>query len=161
MAAPNVEKKATKRLEERDDIILVRISGYDIPGDKKLYPGLTRIKGVGWSVSNALCIKLDLPKDKVISDLSKSEIEKIEKFLKNPEMNAFLMNRRNDLETGETKHYVAVDLEMRKDFDVRRLKKIRSYKGVRHTSGLPVRGQRTRAHFRKKGQAVSVSRKKK
>ena len=49
---------------------------------------------------------------------------------------------------------------MKKDFDIRRLKKIRSYKGVRHTSGQPVRGQRTRSHFRKKGQSVSVMKKK-
>ncbi|MBU0760073.1 MAG: 30S ribosomal protein S13 [Nanoarchaeota archaeon] len=138
---------------------LVRIAGNDIPGSKKIFAGLTRVKGVGWSIANATCLKLKIPKDKRISELSKEEINKIEEFLKAPDIQDFLKNRRSDLETGETKHYVGVDLEMKKDFDIRRLKKIRSYKGMRHTAGLPVRGQRTRAHFRKKGQAVSVGKK--
>ena len=67
-----------------------------------------------------------------------------------------MKNRQKDLETGESKHLVSTDLDMRKDFDIRRLKKIRSYKGVRHTAGLPVRGQRTRSHFRTKGQVKRV-----
>ena len=71
MAAPNVQKQASKRLEERDDIVLVRIAGYDIPGDRTLYPGLTRIKGVGWIISNAACIILKIPRNKRISELSK------------------------------------------------------------------------------------------
>ena len=159
MAAPNVQKKASKRLEEREDLVLVRISGYDIPGENRIYPGLTRVKGVGWTISNAACVVLKLNRRKKISELSKPEIEKIEKFLKEPKIKDFLMNRRFDLETGETKHYVGNDLEMKTDFDIRRMRKIKSYKGVRHTAGLPVRGQRTRAHFRKKGQAVSVAKK--
>ena len=46
-----------------------------------------------------------------------------------------------------------------KEFDIKRMKKMRSYKGIRHASGLPVRGQRTKSHFRKKGKnkAVGVS----
>jgi len=72
-----------------------------------------------------------------------------------------MKNRRSDPETGEEKHLVGTDLDMKKDFDIRRMKKIRSYRGIRHTSGLPVRGQRTRSNFRKKGQAVAVKRKKK
>lgn len=139
---------------------LIRILGYDIPGSKKLYPGLTRIKGVSWSIANVACIKLNIPRDKKISDLSKDEIARIEKFLKNPEMSDFLKNHRFMPETGETKHLVATDLDMTKDFDIRRLKKIKSYKGVRHSFGLPVRGQRTRAHFRKRGSATGIKRKK-
>jgi len=86
-----------------------------------------------------------------------TQIARIEEFLKDVKIKDFMMNRRKDLETGETKHYVGSDLDMKKDFDIRRLKKIRSYKGIRHTNkSKGVRGQRTRSNFRKKGQAVRV-----
>jgi small subunit ribosomal protein S13 len=154
------EKKKHFHEEERMEESLIRIAGYDIPGSKKLLPGLTRIKGVGWSISNAACIKLNLSKDKKVSELTKDEIKMIETFLKNPDVKDFMKNRRSDLETGETGHFIGTDLEMKKDFDIRRMKKIRSYKGIRHTSGLPVRGQRTRSHFRKnKGQSTGIKKK--
>jgi len=161
MAAPNQprpEKKPYKPEEERDEV-LVRIKGYDIPGSKNVYAGLTRVKGVKWGIANATCVILKIPKSKKISELSKEEIKKIEEFLKDPKVKEFMMNGRNDLETGETKHFTGSDLDMRKDFDIRRMKKMRSYKGIRHTAKLPVRGQRTRSHFRKKGQAVRVKKK--
>jgi len=72
---------------------------------------------------------------------------------------SFLKNRRSDFKTGEESHIIGSELDMKKDFDIRRLKKIRAYRGIRHAAGLPVRGQRTRSHFRKKGQAVGVKRK--
>lgn len=151
-------KKAFHQEDEREEL-LVRVAGYDIPGSKQLLVGLTRIKGVGWGISNAACLKLKIPKEKKVSDLTKDEIKKIEEFLKNPDIKDFMKNRRKDEESGETTHVIGTDLEMRKDFDIRRMKKIRSYKGIRHTSGQPVRGQRTRSHFRKKGQAVAVKKK--
>jgi small subunit ribosomal protein S13 len=164
MAAPN-QQKEKKRIDPRQKELaeesLVRIAGRDVPGSKKVLAGLTKIKGVGWAISNLACKKLGIPKDKKIIELSKDEIKKIEEFLKNIDAPDYLKNRRNDPETGETKHFVGTDLEMKKDFDIRRMKKIRSYKGIRHTNKLPVRGQRTRSHFRKKGQAVSVQKKKK
>jgi len=161
---PKKEEKVVKRAElpkevERDEL-LIRIGGNDIGGSKNVYVGLTKIKGVGWAISNAICLKLGLSKTKKISELSKAEIEKIENFLKDAEIPDFLKNRRNDLDTGENHHVIGSNLDMKKDFDIRRLKKIRSYKGVRHIAKLPVRGQRTRSNFRKKGQAVRVRKKK-
>lgn len=137
---------------------LIRVLGRDIPGSRNILTGLTKIKGVSWAIANATCIKLNLPKNKKVSEISKEEIAKIETFLQDPEISNFLKNRRRDFETGESKHLVSSTLDMRKDFDIRRLKKIRSYKGIRHTAGLPVRGQRTRSHFRKKGQVKRVKR---
>lgn len=67
------------------------------------------------------------------------------------------MNRRKDVESGEEKHLTGTDLDLRKDFDIKKLKKIKSYRGLRHTAGLPTRGQRTKAHFRsnrKKGSGI-------
>jgi len=160
--SPQQEQVKPKKNYEREaaEETLIRIAGYDIPGNKKLLIGLIRIKGVGWTISKAACVKLKISSDKKISELSKDEIAKIEKFLSNPEIQNFLKNRQKDVETGETKHFIGTDLEIKKDFDIRSMKKIKSYKGVRHIAKLPVRGQRTRSHFRKKGQAVRVRKKK-
>ncbi|MEK6817716.1 MAG: 30S ribosomal protein S13 [Nanoarchaeota archaeon] len=121
----------------------------DIEGSMKIYPGLTKIKGISWSLSNAVCKKLGFDKNRKIESLAEFEIKKLEEFLKNPDIPKYLKNRRKDFETGEDRHLIGSNLELRKEFDIKRLKKIKSYKGYRHVAGLPVRGQRTRAHFRK------------
>ncbi|MDD5650977.1 MAG: 30S ribosomal protein S13, partial [Candidatus Nanoarchaeia archaeon] len=68
-------------------------------------------------------------------------------------------NRRKDPETGEDQHVISTDLKMKKDFDIKMMRKMKSYKGMRHSFGLPVRGQRTRAHFRH-GKSLGVAKKK-
>lgn len=145
-------------------VSIVRIMQTDIPGNKKVLAGLTYIKGVSWSISNAMCKILDLNPEKKISDLDEKEIEKIIKFLQNPSaLPLFLMNRRKDFETGENSHLIGTSLDMKKEFDIRRLKKIRSYRGLRHATGQPTRGQRTKSHFRErkgKKRVVGVQKKK-
>lgn len=128
---------------------IIRISSKDIPGKMFVYPGLTRIKGVSWTLSNAVCKKLKIDKRKKIQELNSGEIKKIEEFLKNPEIPSHLLNRKADPETGKNVHLTGVELDLRKDFDIKKLKKIKSYRGYRHIAGLPVRGQRTKSHFRK------------
>ena len=61
----------------------------------------------------------------------------------------YLLNRRGDFKTNENKQLVSSDLELQKEFDIKRLKKIKSYRGYRHASGLPLRGQGTKSNFRK------------
>jgi len=138
---------------------LVRIYGYDIPGSKNLYTGLTYIKGISWSVSNAICHKLNYPKTKKISELSKDEIKKIENFIQSLDVPSYLKNRRADPETGKTEHYYSSDLDMKREFDIKRLRNIKSYRGIRHALKLPVRGQRTRSHFRSKGVSMNIKKK--
>ncbi len=127
----HVEKKPV--LEER----LIRIMSTDIPGNMKLYPGLTRIKGVSWSFSNAVCKKLKIDSDKQVGSLSESEIGKLNEFIKNPDVPEFLVNRRKDFDDGEDKHLATSDLDLKKEFDIKRLKKIKSYRGLRHSVNLP------------------------
>ena len=149
-------KKDEEKYEER----LVRILSKDIEGGMNFYVGLTRIKGISWSLANAICKSLNISKDKKIGSLSKEEIEKINEFMKKPKIPAYLLNRRADFETGENKHLTGSDLELQKDLDIGRLKKIRSYRGYRHVAGLPVRGQRTKSHFRKnKKRGVGIKKK--
>jgi len=153
-----MDEKDLKNKEYEEKI--VRILSKDIEGRMKLYPGLTKIKGVSWTLSNAICKVLKIDKDRKIGSLTKEEISKISEFIKNPKLPSYLHNRRSDFETGEDKHLTGGDLELRKDFDIKRLKKIKSYKGYRHMSGLPLRGQRTRSNFRKnKGKRVGIKKK--
>ena len=71
----------------------------------------------------------------------------------------WLLNRQKDYDTGEDIHSVSVELKMTHDEDLNRMKKVKSYKGIRHESGHKVRGQRTYSNGRK-GLALGVSRKK-
>ncbi len=160
MAETQQLHKGKEMNEIKEGDIIVRIMGHDIPGSKNIYTGLTRIKGISWSISNAVCYKLKFDKYKKISDLTKDEIKNIEEFMEKFEISNFLKNRRADHETGETSHYLGSDLDMKKEFDIKRLIKMKSYRGLRHSLKQPVRGQRTRSHFRKKGQAVGVKRRK-
>jgi small subunit ribosomal protein S13 len=94
--------------------------------------------------------------------LPDSEIDKLKKVVEEDATNilpVWMVNRRGDINTGEDKHFMGMDLSMtlREDLDL--MKKMRSYKGIRHERGLRVRGQRTRSSGRT-GAIVGVSRKK-
>ena len=149
-----------EKFDEKREERIVRILSTDIEGKMGVYAGLTKIKGISWSLSNAICKSLGLEKNMKIGLLTDDEIKKISVFAKNPSIPSFLLNRKNDFETGENRHMIGTDLDLRKDFDIKRLKKIRSYKGIRHGAKLPVRGQRTRGHFRKnKSKSVGIKKK--
>ena len=154
------DKKKYMRKKE-DDVTLVRVLGRDIRGDIKVQTALTKIRGISWTLSNAICKILELDKKQRIQDVPKDEMAKIEEFIKTPQIPSFLKNRQNDLETGEDQHISGADLKLRREFDIKRLKKIRSYKGVRHQANLPVRGQRTKANFRRNRRPSVAAAKKK
>jgi small subunit ribosomal protein S13 len=150
----DLKEKKPKKLEIRtekiiDDSKIIRITSTDIPGSKKILVGLTYIKGISWAMSNAICNVLKIDNNRKILSLTKDEIQEISDFIKNPKVPSFLMNRRKDRETGESAHLITSDLDIKKEFDIKRHKKIRSYRGIRHMLGQPVRGQRTKSHFRK------------
>ena len=159
--ASQQSEKAHSKGEFDEHETLIRILSYDIPGSKSVGVGLTKIKGVSWTIAKVISIKLGIPQSKKFQDLTSEELKKIEDFLENPDIPGFLKNRRSDPETGEELHLKGTDLDLKKEFDIKRLKKMRSYAGIRHASRLPVRGQRTRANFRSKGKAVGVKRKNK
>ncbi len=143
-AKNTMETKTQQKYEER----VIRILSKDIEGGMKVYPGLTKVKGISWGLSNAICKKLKIDKNRKIGSLTKEELATISEFIKNPEMPEHLVNRRADFKTGENKHLIGSDLELQTEFDIKRLKKIKSYRGYRHMAGLPTRGQRTRGNFR-------------
>lgn len=141
---------------------IIRIHGSDIKGETKLYVALQKIKGVNDSFSNAICKICNLPYGKKVGDLTDQELKKIEEILKEPQkygIPEWMLNRKKDPKTGEDTHIVGPTLDFTRKQDIEAKIKIRSYQGVRHMYGLPVRGQRTRGSFRK-GKAVGVRKKK-
>lgn len=140
---------------------IVRIANADLVGTRPIYNALRQIKGISYAFANAICNLLNFEKDKKVGSLTDEEVKKINYIIRNPKkynIPNWLFNRRKDFDTGEDLHLIASDLKLRKEFDIKNLKGIKSYRGMRHAFGLPVRGQRTRAHFRK-GAAIGVRRK--
>jgi small subunit ribosomal protein S13 len=142
---------------------IVRLVDSDTDGNTPVKHALSRGKGVSFMMANAICTVLKLDPKKKAGYLTADEIKKIEECARNPAKHNipnWLFNRRKDLETGEDKHLVSADLTLRKTFDIRQLRKIKTYKGVRHSLGSKkVRGQRTKTTGRRSG-ALGVKRKK-
>ena len=158
MSEEQEKKKGNPHVKQEEYVKLVRILQKDIRGDKKVYRGICDIKGVSWMFANVVCTKTGIDRNKKIQDLTQEEIKKIEDFIANPQgVPGFLFNRKNDRETGEDKHIYGADLGLQVDFDIKRMKKIKSYKGVRHTLGRPVRGQRTKSNFRRNKKKSGIS----
>jgi len=147
------------QIQKKDEGRIVRILAKDIEGKMKVYAGLTKIKGVSWSLSNAVCKTLKIDKNKKIGALTSEEIQKISAFVKEPKVPKFIINRREDFSTGKDKHLSGSDLDLQREFDIKRLKKIKSYRGFRHMAGLPTRGQRTRSNFRPNKKKAGIKKK--
>ena len=148
-------------VEEKKLKQLIRLAEANLPGDKAIYHALRSIKGVSYSLSNAVLKTLNVPKNTKVSDIKKEDLKKIEQVIENPKkfnIKPWLLNRRKDYDTGQDLHLIGSKLSLRKQFDIKRLINIKSYRGMRHATNQPVRGQRTRAHFRK-GATVGVKRK--
>lgn len=151
-----------KKADDRDDDFkyIVRIANTDIDGDKKLVHGLTSIKGIGMHLGSLIVKETGIDKNSKMGDLTDAQIEKIQKALDNIVNSApsWMLNHRKDYETGEDIHLIGPEIDMRLRDEINIMKKIRSYKGIRHERGLTVRGQRTRANNRK-GLTLGVSKK--
>jgi small subunit ribosomal protein S13 len=121
---------------------MARISGVDIPREKRLEVALTYIFGIGRSTSQKMCAELDLNPSTRVRDLTDSEVNKIRLYIENN---------------------LTVEGDLRRDVqtDIKRKIEIGSYQGTRHRKGLPVRGQRTHTNARtRKGPKKTVANKK-
>ena len=120
-----------------------RVIGIDIPARKKLYVSLTYIYGVGKVNVFEIIEKLGLDKEMPASKLTESDISKL---------NALLQND----------YVVEGDLRRQVQGNIKRLISINCYRGMRHRTGLPLRGQRTRTNARtRKGKKKTIANKKK
>lgn len=142
---------------------IVRVSGTDVSGDQPIKLALTGMKGIGQMFARSIAILIDLDPNMKMGEIEDEDVAKIEAILDNPTENgipAWMLNRRNDLETGQDIHVVGSKLAIAFREDVNNLRKVRAYRGIRHELGLPVRGQRTKSSFRK-GSSLGVRRRKK
>lgn len=117
---------------------MARIASVTIPNEKQVWIALTYVYGVGCTTSKAILAEAKIEPTTRVKDLTEAEVQKI-----------------NDLISA--KCTVEGDLKRLVTNNIKRLKDINSYKGVRHKAGLPVNGQRTRTNARtRKGKAIAV-----
>jgi small subunit ribosomal protein S13 len=123
---------------------MARISGINIPLNKRVEIGLTYIYGIGRTTSNKLLAETSISPDTYVRDLTEDEVTKL----------------RDAIDQGLT---VEGDLRRERSQDIKRLMEIGCYRGLRHRRGLPVRGQNTKtnARTRKGPKRMSVAGKKK
>ncbi len=139
---------------------IVRIAGHDIDGALKLPYGLASIKGIGVRLGYVIAHVAGINPDRRIGFLSDDEIKRIEDVFRRPTdygIRSFLLNRQRSMESGRSELFIGGEWELRQKMDIDFMKEIRCWKGIRHSLGLKVRGQKTRTTGRK-GRTVGVVR---
>ena len=150
--------------KNKDIKYFIRVANTDLDGKKPILNALTKIKGIGTMFANTVCSLANIEKTKKAGSLSDEEVKKIDEIVKDPlkfKIPSWLLNRRNDVEEGTDKHLITSNLIFTQENDIKIMKKIKCYKGIRHGMGLTVRGQRTKSNFRKNKGKVSLGVKKK
>jgi small subunit ribosomal protein S13 len=140
---------------------ILRVAGTDIDGTKKVLYGLTRIRGMGPSFATAIVRACEVRPELRMGDLTEADVQKLEDAMRDPAKYGLpprLYDRRKSLEDGRDMHFIGADLALSQKNDIDFMKDIRTWKGIRHSLGLKVRGQRTRTTGRK-GRAVGVAKK--
>jgi len=122
---------------------MARISGVNIPTNKRVCIALTYIYGIGLKKASDICSIASVDKSKRVNQLNEEEVTKIRELV-------------------EKKFVVEGDLRRQIAMNIKRLTDLGSYRGLRHRKKLPVRGQRTHTNARtRKGKAVAIAGKKK
>ncbi len=122
---------------------MARIAGVDLPREKRVEIGLTYIFGIGRTRSNEILSKTGINPDTRVRDLTDEEVAKLR-------------------DTIEKEYRVEGDLRTEVALNIKRLMEIRCYRGIRHRTGLPVRGQRTKTNARtRKGPRKTIANKRK
>ena len=123
---------------------MARISGVDLPREKRIEIGLTYIYGIGRASSNRLLAEANVNPDTRVRDLTDDEVKRI----------AAAIEADHQLVEGDLRREVVMN--------IKRLQEIGCYRGIRHRKGLPVRGQKTKTNARtRKGPKKTVANKKK
>ena len=122
---------------------MARISGVNIPTNKKILVALTYIFGIGPKIANDICSQASIDKTKRVNQLNEDEVTKIRELV-------------------ESNYSVEGDLRRKISIYIKRLTDLGCYRGLRHRKKLPVRGQRTHTNARtRKGKAMAIAGKKK
>lgn len=117
---------------------MARIAGVNIPDNKQLAISLTYIFGIGMNIAKQIIKKTNIPSNKKVKDLTNEELDKIRECI-------------------EKNYKTEGNLKLEINQNIKRLKEITCYRGIRHIKKLPVRGQRTKTNARtKRGKRVCV-----
>ena len=117
---------------------MARIAGVTIPAEKQVYIALTYIYGIGETTSRTILAAAKIEPTTRVKDLTEAEEKKIRDII-------------------DSEYTVEGDLQRLVTNNIKRLKEVNAYRGLRHKAGLPTRGQRTRTNARtRKGRAVAV-----
>ncbi|MEM0476103.1 MAG: 30S ribosomal protein S13 [Candidatus Aenigmatarchaeota archaeon] len=164
-----IEEIKVKRKKEKEIKVerpVIRLIDTDIDGTLPIRRAIWKIKGVSFSYGNAVCKVFKevtgIDREFLIGNLNDEQIQILEDIIRNPQkynIPSWLYNRRKDIYDGKDYHIVGDDVKIKMQFDIKREIELGTYRGWRHKLGQPVRGQRTRSHFRK-GQTVGVIRSK-
>ena len=123
---------------------MARISGVDLPREKRVEIGLTYIYGIGRASSNRILTAAGVNPDTRVKDLTDDEVKKISEAIE----------KLGVMVEGDLRREIALN--------IKRLQEIGCYRGIRHRKGLPVRGQKTKTNARtRKGPKRTVANKKK
>ena len=121
---------------------MARISGVNLPTNKRVKVALTYIYGIGHTTANEICKIVGISDDKRVNKLTDEEVLNIRKHIEN-------------------KYKIEGDLRSEVSLNVKRLTDLGTYRGLRHRQKLPVRGQRTHTNARtRKGKGVAIANKK-
>ena len=148
--------------KKEDFQYIVRIASKDLNGEKNVVLAMSDLKGIGTRLSETIIKKLQIDPEKKMGNLSEEEIQEIRDFVESQEyvdVPAWMLNNRFDPVTGKNMNLVTNDLDIQIQDNINAMKKMRSYRGIRHEGRHKVRGQRTRSNGRK-GLTVGVQRKK-
>ena len=122
---------------------MARISGVNLPTNKRVKVALTYIFGIGPTIAKQICKVAGISDDKRVNKLTDEEVLKIREYI-------------------EGKFKVEGDLRSEVSLNIKRLTDLGTYRGLRHRKKLPVRGQRTHTNARtRKGKGVAIANKKK
>ena len=122
---------------------MARISGVDLPREKRIEIGLTYIYGIGRTSATRILKEANVNPDTRVRDLTDDEVKRLSEIINEPQV-------------------VAGDLRREVALNIKRLQEIGCYRGIRHRRGLPVRGQKTKTNARtRKGPKKTVANKKK
>ena len=122
---------------------MARISGVDLPREKRIQIGLTYIYGIGQPTADKILAETGVNPDIRVKDLSEADVSKLREYIE---------------------HHLQVEGDLRREvaLNIKHMMEIGSYKGIRHRKGLPVRGQSTKQNARtRKGPKRTVSKGKK
>lgn len=157
--APKEGKKEAPKETGPEIRHIVRIAETDLEGKRSVQYALTGIKGVSRRIAKILSVNSGLDPAATLGYLNDADIEKLQSSVDNvmTVIPSWMMNKQNDIMSGDDRHVIGTDVLLSLMEDINLMKKMRSYKGVRHERGLRVRGQRTRSTGRK-GRTVGVSR---